>query len=79
MLLQNDNEYLYLVEKIRSEITNAQYRATLSINKKLTFPDSKGYSVRKLKYMSKFASVYPDIEFVQQAVAQIPRGHTVLL
>jgi predicted nuclease of restriction endonuclease-like (RecB) superfamily len=43
------------------------------------FPDMKGFSPRNLKYMRKFASLYPDFEFVQQAVAQIPWGHTVRL
>ena len=51
----------------------------LASDLKLSFPDSTGYSVRNLKYMSKFADTYPDIEFVQQLVAQIPWGHIVTL
>ena len=51
----------------------------LASDLKLSFPDSTGYSVRNLKYMSKFAEAYPDIEFVQQLVAQIPWGHIVTL
>ena len=43
------------------------------------FPKSKGYSVRNLKYMAKFAETYPDCEFVQQFVAQIPWGHNIVL
>lgn len=46
---------------------------------KLAFPNATGYSVRNLKYMAKLAATYPDAEFVQQAVAQIPWGHTVAL
>lgn len=46
---------------------------------KLEFPNSTGYSVRNLKYMAKFADEYPDREFVQQFVAQIPWGHNVVL
>ena len=46
---------------------------------KLEFPHSTGYSVRNLKYMAKFAATYPDTEFVQQVVAQIPWGHNVVL
>lgn len=46
---------------------------------RLSFPNAKGYSVRNLKYMAKFAATYPDEQFVQQAVAQIPWGHTVVL
>lgn len=46
---------------------------------KHSFPESKGYSVRNLKYMAKFASCYLDKEFVQQVVAQIPWGHNIVL
>lgn len=46
---------------------------------KLEFPQTTGYSVRNLKYMAKFAATYPDSEFVQQVVAQIPWGHNIVL
>jgi len=46
---------------------------------KLDFPTSSGYSVRNLKYMSKFAAEYRDEEFVQQVVAQLPWGHNLVL
>lgn len=46
---------------------------------KIDFPDATGYSVRNLKYMAKFAETCTDAEFVQQAVAQIPWGHNVVL
>lgn len=45
---------------------------------KIAYPDSTGYSIRNLKYMAKLAAEY-DEEFVQQAVAQIPWGHNVVL
>lgn len=51
----------------------------LAADLRIEFPDSKGYSVRNLKYMAKFAQTYPDKEFVQQAVAQIPWGHNIVL
>ena len=51
----------------------------LATDIKLAFPEVKGYSVRNLKYMAKFAATYEDEEFVQQAVAQIPWGHTIIL
>ena len=51
----------------------------LATDIRIAFPESKGYSVRNLKYMAKFAETYPDREFVQQVVAQIPWGHTVVL
>ena len=51
----------------------------LSKDISIEFPGVRGFSVRNLKYMSKFASIYTDYEFVQQAVAQIPWGHNILL
>ena len=39
---------------------------------RIAFQESKGYSVRNLKYIAKFAETYPDRKFVQQGVAQIP-------
>ena len=43
------------------------------------FPNSKGYSVRNLKYMAKFAEIYPDREFVQTVSAQIPWSHNIAI
>ncbi len=57
----------------------SKFIENLSRDIKLSFPDATGYSVRNLKYMSKFAAIYTDHEFVQQAVAQIPWGHTTVL
>lgn len=51
----------------------------LSKDIRLAYPGVKGYSARNLKYMAKFASEFTDTEFVQQAVAQIPWGHIVVL
>ena len=104
-MLMNSDEYIEIIETIKTEIHSAQYKAALSINKELImlyynigcvinqhktwgnkfienlatdiqleFPNVKGYSVRNLKYMSKFAAEYEDIQFVQQVVAQIPWG-----
>ncbi|MCC8192230.1 MAG: DUF1016 N-terminal domain-containing protein [Ruminococcus sp.] len=109
-MLINNNEYLNLVQSIKSEIHNAQYKATLSANKELimlyynigkiinehkswgnkfidnlaadlriAFPNVKGYSVRNLKYMSKFAATYQDSEFVQTVSAQIPWSHNIAI
>ena len=46
---------------------------------KLEYPNSKGYSVRNLKYMAKFAAEYTDKEFVQTVSAQIPWSHNCLI
>ena len=46
---------------------------------RMEFPGVKGYSVRNLKYMAKIAESYPDEEFVQQVVAQIPWGQNTVI
>lgn len=51
----------------------------LSADIKLAFPDATGYSSRNLKYMSKFASRFPDKEIVQAALAQITWYHHIAL
>ncbi|NWB68208.1 YhcG family protein [Pseudomonas sp. I8001] len=43
------------------------------------FPEMKGFSPRNLKYMRAFAEAWPDSEFVQQAAAQLPWGHNLVL
>ncbi len=43
------------------------------------FPDMQGFSPRNLKYMRAFAEAWPDAEFVQQAAAQLPWGHNLVL
>lgn len=109
-MLINDNQYLSVIETIKAEIAESQYKAVLQVNKemtllyynigkiinehkiwgnkfidnlakdiKLAYPNSTGYSVRNLKYMAKFAAEFPDEEFVQQVVAQVPWGHNIVL
>ena len=46
---------------------------------RISFPNVKGYSVRNLKYMAKFAETYPDEEFVQTVSAQIPWSHNTVI
>lgn len=43
------------------------------------FPDMKGFSPRNLKYMRAFAEAWPEVEFVQQAAAQMPWFHLCTL
>ena len=43
----------------------------LAADIRISFPDTKGYSIRNLKYMAKFAAEYPDEQFVQTVSAQI--------
>ena len=79
------NRELLLLYHSIGEVINAhktwgsKFVENLAADIKLSFPDATGYSVRNLKYMAKFAAAYPGDEFVQQAVAQIPWGHNVVL
>ena len=98
-MLMNTAEYLSIIENIKSEIRDAQYRVAVHANAdmlllyhdigcvinahkswgnkfidnlatdiRIAFPKSKGYSVRNLKYMAKFAEIYPDREFCADGV-----------
>jgi len=51
----------------------------LSRDIKSEFPKAKGYSVRNLTYMRKFAEAYPDIEILQQSVAKLPWKNNLTL
>lgn len=55
-----------------------QFLERLSKDLKAEFPDMEGFSVRNLKYCRQFYQFY-DVEFGQQAVAQIPWGHNILI
>ncbi|MES2598211.1 MAG: PDDEXK nuclease domain-containing protein [Verrucomicrobiota bacterium] len=43
------------------------------------FPEMKGFSPRNLKYMRAFAEGWPDGEFVQEVLAQLPWYHQLAL
>lgn len=43
------------------------------------FPKMKGFSPRNLKYMRAFAQAWPDSEFVQGVLAQLPWYHQLAL
>lgn len=51
----------------------------LSRDLKSAFPEMKGFSARNLKYMKRFAAEYQDITIVQQAAAQLPWFHIVII
>ncbi|WP_195809376.1 PDDEXK nuclease domain-containing protein [Hymenobacter polaris] len=53
--------------------------ARLAQDLRREFPSLAGLSSRNLQYMRAFAKAWPDAEFVQQVVAQIPWGHNVRL
>ncbi|GHV87860.1 hypothetical protein AGMMS50267_02200 [Spirochaetia bacterium] len=110
-MLLNTDEYIKIVNGIKTQIREAQYRAVLGANSEMIklywnigniineqsvwgnkfienlsrdikqdYPDSTGYSVRNLKYMAKFAQIYPDETLiVQRGVAQLPWRHNIVL
>ena len=51
----------------------------LSQDLRTEFPEIKGFSVRNLKYMQAFAASYPDLPFVQEVLAQLPRCHLCVI
>ena len=63
----------YNIGKIINEhkVWGNKFIDNLAADIKLEFPNVKGYSVRNLKYMAKFAETYPDEQFVQTASAQL--------
>ena len=72
--------YHSIGEAINShKIWGNRFIDSLAKDIKLAFPNAKGYSVRNLKYMAKFATTYPDRQFVQTVSAQIPWSHNVAI
>jgi predicted nuclease of restriction endonuclease-like (RecB) superfamily len=49
----------------------------MAVDLSQAFPAVTGFRVRNLRYMRSLAEAYPDPEFVQQVVAQLPWGHNV--
>ena len=109
-MLINNNDYISVVNDIKTRIRAAQRRVLLAANSelfalywnigrvineysewgnkfvenlardiKLDFPDTKGYSVRNLKYMAKFAKNFLDFEIVQTLSAQLTWSHNTAL
>ncbi len=85
--LNVNKELILLYHHIGTQILDAQGKKGwgakvidhLSKDLASEFPEMKGFSTRNLKYMRKFASEYPDAQFVQQLVAQLPWGHIVTI
>jgi len=68
-----------ILEKQEQEGWGTKVIDNLSRDLQKSFPEMKGFSVRNLKYMRKFAESYPDFQFVQQAAAQIPWFHNMVI
>lgn len=85
--LSVNKELILLYHHIGTQILEAQNKAgwgakvidQLSKDLASEFPEMKGFSVRNLKYMRKFASEYPDAQIVQEVLAQLTWYHNVTL
>jgi predicted nuclease of restriction endonuclease-like (RecB) superfamily len=66
-----------ILNRQRQEGWGARIIDRLSLDLAKAFPGMRGFRARNLKYMKAFAEAYPDEEFVQQVVAQLPWGHQV--
>jgi predicted nuclease of restriction endonuclease-like (RecB) superfamily len=51
----------------------------LSRDIRVEFPGAKGYSVRNLKYMARFARIWKKQEIVQRALHNLPWRHNIVL
>ncbi|MBM4211735.1 MAG: DUF1016 domain-containing protein [Gammaproteobacteria bacterium] len=85
--LSVNRELILLYHHIGTQILDAQSKQgwgakvidQLSKDLASEFPEMKGFSVRNLKYMRKFAEEYPDPQFVQEVLAQLTWYHNVTL
>lgn len=68
-----------ILERQAEQGWGARVIERLAHDLRTAFPDMKGFSPRNLKYMRSFAQVWPDAAIVQQAVAQLPWGHNLVL
>ena len=68
-----------ILEQQKRQGWGAKVVPQLAKDLRLEFPDMKGLSRTNLLYMRAFAEAYPDSEFVQQVVGQLPWGHNVRL
>lgn len=66
-----------ILERQQQQGWGAKVIDRLAADVRHAFPEMKGFSPRNLKYMRAFAEAWPDEQFVQQVVAQIPWGHNV--
>ncbi|MXS80088.1 Predicted nuclease of restriction endonuclease-like (RecB) superfamily, DUF1016 family [Nitrosomonas eutropha] len=68
-----------ILERQASQGWGSKVVEALARDLRNAFPDMKGFSPRNLKYMRAFAQAWPDGEFVQGVLAQLPWYHQVAL
>lgn len=85
--LAANHELLRLYWQLGRDILDRQAREgwgagivdQVSADLRAAFPEMKGFSRANLMYMRAFAEAWPQPEFVQQPVGQLPWGHNVIL
>jgi predicted nuclease of restriction endonuclease-like (RecB) superfamily len=68
-----------ILERQERQGWGAKVIERLAHDLRIAFPDMKGFSPRNLKYMRAFAEAWPDNEFVQGVLAQLPWYHQLAL
>jgi len=68
-----------ILERQANEGWGAKVIDRLAHDLRNAFPEMKGFSPRNLKYMRAFAQAWPDIQFVQEVLAQLPWYHQLTL
>ena len=68
-----------IIERQQAQGWGAKVIDRLSKDLSAAFPEMKGFSPRSLKYMRAFAQAWPESEFVQAVLAQLPWYHQLTL
>jgi type I restriction enzyme S subunit len=68
-----------ILEQQRLEGWGSKVIDRLSLDLMREFPEMKGFSPRNLKYMRRFAEIYPDESIVQELLAQITWYHNITI
>ncbi len=68
-----------ILDRQRTQGWGAGVITRLAADLRRSFPDMTGLSPRNLGYMRSLAGAYPDIAILQQAAAQLPWGHLMVL
>jgi predicted nuclease of restriction endonuclease-like (RecB) superfamily len=68
-----------ILQKQSSQGWGSKVIQTLSKDLSRAFPEMKGFSVANLHNMRRFAELYPDAQFLQQAAGELPWYHHVIL
>ena len=68
-----------ILERQAAQGWGAKVIDRLAHDLRTAFPEMKGFSPRNLKYMRAFAEAWPDSEFVQGVLAQLPWYHQLAL